>query len=165
MGEIEGDIPAFEKQDSDDALESEHVKKLIKLLPDGLADKMSALHEEFNAAKTPEAKLVHALDKLEAVMQHNHADLGTWIDFEYDLNLTNGQAQTAYHPFLSALRELVRQQTIKKNEETHNESPGAIKLELFWHFSFKPDVGSSQRHGLDSGTTSTSHGIIHSDLA
>ena len=49
-------------------------------------------------------------------MQHNQADLATWIDFEYNLNLTYGQRQTAYDPFLRALRELVRQQTITKLE-------------------------------------------------
>ncbi len=130
LGEIEGDIPAFEKQDADEVVESMQVKKLIQMLPDSLADKIMSLHAEFNAAKTPEAKLAQALDKLEAVMQHNQADLGTWIDLEYDLNLTYGQAQTAYHPFLTALRELVRQQTIKKMAssgknplKSHEESP------------------------------------------
>jgi hypothetical protein len=30
-------------------------------------------------------RIDNALDKLEAVMQHNQADLSTWIELEYDI--------------------------------------------------------------------------------
>ena len=42
------------------------------------------------ALETLEAKIYKALDKLEALIQHNEADLSTWIPLEYDLQITYG---------------------------------------------------------------------------
>ncbi|MBR2886712.1 MAG: HD domain-containing protein, partial [Bacteroidales bacterium] len=40
------------------------------------------------AQQTPEAKLFKALDKLEALIQHNESPIDTWSANEYDLNKT-----------------------------------------------------------------------------
>ena len=116
LGEIKGDIPAFEKQAKHHDLELHEMEKMVRTLPTGLDEKIFSLQKEFNACATLEARLANALDKLEAVIQHNDGPLSTWTDLEYTLNLTYGQEQTDYHPFLKTLRNLVRQKTIEKIE-------------------------------------------------
>ncbi|RJP52001.1 MAG: HD domain-containing protein [Anaerolineaceae bacterium] len=114
IGEINGDIPAFQKDENDDLNEILELKKVIEVLPHEIESKIISLQKEFNSCQTPEAKLANALDKLEAIIQHNEADISTWDDIEYDLNLTYGQAYTDYHPFLKILRGLIKQATINK---------------------------------------------------
>ena len=47
---------------------------------------MAALYAEMDALETDEARLYKALDKLEAVIQHNEAPISTWLPREYALN-------------------------------------------------------------------------------
>lgn len=116
FGEIDGDIPAFEKTEDHDSHEVSQLKQLTQKLSSKLGFKITSLHNEFNTCETSEAKLANALDKLEAVIQHNEADISTWDEIEYDLNLTYGNNHTDYHPYLKALRRLVKQTTIDKIE-------------------------------------------------
>jgi putative hydrolases of HD superfamily len=44
------------------------------------------LFYEFEAKETYEAKVANALDKLEVQLQHNHADISTWEEIEYDMS-------------------------------------------------------------------------------
>ena len=83
-------------------------------MPKEVAGDWSALYEEMNAQITPEAKLYKALDKLEAVIQHNEAPLSTWSANEYELNKTYGTDATAYSEWLTALRNEIRNDTIEK---------------------------------------------------
>lgn len=75
---------------------------------------MAALYREMNARETTEAKIYKALDNLEAVIQHNEADISTWLPLEYDLQMTYGVDKASFSPYLSALREMVRQDSIEK---------------------------------------------------
>jgi putative hydrolase of HD superfamily len=43
------------------------------------------LFYEFEHKETYEAKVAGALDKLEVQLQHNHADISTWEEIEYDM--------------------------------------------------------------------------------
>ena len=54
------------------------------------------------SARTPEAQLAKGLDKLETILQHTQG-LNP-ADFDYRFNLTYGQAYTAAHPILAAIR-------------------------------------------------------------
>lgn len=114
LGETGGDIPAFEKKEDDDSHEFTQLKKLTQILPLDLGTKIISLQKEFSTCETPEAKLANALDKLEALIQHNDSDIATWANLEYELNLTYGQDQTDYHPFLKILRQLVKRATFNK---------------------------------------------------
>lgn len=116
LGEIDGDIPAFEKPENHDSHEVSQLNKLTQNLSSNLGSKITSLHSEFNTCETPEAKLANALDKLEAVIQHNDADISTWDKIEYKLNLTYGNNHTDYHPYLKILRRLVKQTTKDKIE-------------------------------------------------
>ena len=50
---------------------------------------------------TTEARLYRAIDKLEAVIQHNESDLSTWLPLEYSLNQTYGQENVVFSPYLT----------------------------------------------------------------
>ena len=75
---------------------------------------MRDIFREVREKKTPEARLVNAMDKLEALIQHNEADLSTWLPLEYELQLTYGEKETRDIPWMAALRERVNQDSVKK---------------------------------------------------
>ena len=82
-----GDIPTFEK---------------------------TAAHEATEAQETQEARLVKALDKMEALIQHNESPIETWLPLEYQLNFIYGQAQTDGDPYLKGLRAAINAVTREK---------------------------------------------------
>ena len=57
---------------------------------------------------------MNAMDKLEALIQHNEADLSTWLPLEYDLQLTYGEKETRDIPWMAALRERVNRDSVEK---------------------------------------------------
>ena len=57
------------------------------------------------ALQTTEAKIYKALDKMEAIVQHNESAIATWEQQEYALNLTYGVEQSQFSPYMQALRE------------------------------------------------------------
>ncbi|MCF2642099.1 HD domain-containing protein [Roseburia hominis] len=61
-----------------------------------------------------EAKIYKALDKLEAVIQHNEADIATWIPLEYDLQLSYGTEQVAFSDYFIKLKEEINRCTRQK---------------------------------------------------
>ena len=66
--------------------------------------------------QTLEAKLFKALDGLEAVIQHNEADLSTWSDNEYEVNLTYAEDKCEFSSYLKNLRSVIKEETIKKTK-------------------------------------------------
>ena len=109
-----GDIPSFLKTDADTAKEDALLIQWVETLPQPYRAEMAALYAEMDALETPEAKLYKALDKLEAVIQHNEADISTWEPHEYDLNLTYADDIVAFSPYLRSLREAIRDDTKQK---------------------------------------------------
>ena len=83
-------------------------------LPKVCSEEMTALYDEMERRESVEAKIYKAIDNLEAVIQHNFSDLSTWIPREYELNKTYGDDKVAFSPYLTALREEVRQDTLRK---------------------------------------------------
>ena len=115
MGEaVTGDIPAFEKTGVDEKTEEEAQEEIARLLPRPRQEEMRDIFREVREKKTPEARLVNAMDKLEALIQHNEADLSTWLPLEYELQLTYGEKETRDIPWMAALRERVNQDSVKK---------------------------------------------------
>lgn len=115
LGEaITGDIPSFEKTDSDEAAEDSAVSGFVNQLPEYWKKQLGEMYSEMNELKTPEAKLYKALDKLEAVIQHNEADISTWLPLEYDLQLTYGTEECSFNEYINSLRDEVRSVSEKK---------------------------------------------------
>lgn len=115
LGEaITGDIPSFEKTDSDEAAEDSAVSGFVNQLPEYWKKQLGEMYSEMNELKTPEAKLYKALDKLEAVIQHNEADISTWLPLEYDLQLTYGTEECSFNEYINSLRDEVKSVSEKK---------------------------------------------------
>ena len=105
LGEaLHGDIPAPQQsaEAGKSAREREDLASVLEPLPDRLREEFGALWEEYEAARTPEARLAKGLDKLETILQHTQG-LNP-ADFDYRFNLTYGQAYTGSHPVLADLR-------------------------------------------------------------
>ena len=109
-----GDIPSVLKTDADTEKEDSLLERWVSGLPAPYSAEMSALYAEMNALQTPEAKLYKALDKLEAVIQHNEAPIATWLLREYDLNLTYANENVAFSPYLTELRAAIHRDTEEK---------------------------------------------------
>ena len=108
---ITGDIPTFVKTDADRAVEGREVEALIGGLPEPWPRYLGELFDEMEALESPEAKLYKALDRMEAIQSHNESDVETWLPLEYDLNLTYGEKEAAFSPYLAALRAEMRRDT------------------------------------------------------
>lgn len=109
-----GDIPAFDKTAQDESTEEALLYQWVASLSSPCREEMRALYDEMAALETQEAQIYKALDKLEAVISHNESDISTWEDHEYDLQLTYGEQNVAFSPYLTALRQAVRQESLDK---------------------------------------------------
>ncbi len=112
-----GDIPAFVKTDADRKTEEALLEQWVKSLPEELSADISALYKEMEAQETSEAKLYKALDKLEALIQHNESPLSTWSENEYELNKTYAFETVSFSKWLTDLREEILKDTIEKIEK------------------------------------------------
>lgn len=120
-----GDIPTFVKTDADRDVEDSLLGRWVQSLPSGVSDDMRALYAEMAEQKTLEAKLYKALDKLEAVIQHNESPIGTWSDNEYELNKTYAFDVVAFSAWLTDLRNQILADTLDK---IATETPNAVRL-------------------------------------
>ena len=122
LGEVFiGDIPAFEKSEAYSAAEDAAVNAWLERLPAPYNAELSALFAEMAAQETLEAKIYKALDKLEALIQHNEADIATWLPLEYELNFTYGSEETAFFSYMERLRAEINRdcaEKIRAAEET-----------------------------------------------
>lgn len=115
LGEIfTGDIPAFDKTAADEANEAHLLESWVNSLPEPLSCELIALFEEMSEQASLEARIFKALDGLEAVIQHNEADISTWEAHEYELNLVYAEDRCAFSPYIAELRRAVREETRKK---------------------------------------------------
>lgn len=111
-----GDIPTFKKTDADRAAEDALLRQWLASLPAEVGTRMNALYDEMNAQQTPEARVYKALDKLEAVIQHNESPISTWEEHEYELNKTYAFDTVAFSAWLKELREEILKDTLVKIE-------------------------------------------------
>ncbi len=118
---ITGDIPSFEKTEKDENIEEEAVFKALEILPEEQRKELIKLFEEMNDLNTKEAKLYKALDKMEAVIQHNEASLETWIPLEYELQFTYGEKETQEFSYTRELKAYANKMTEKKIKESEEK--------------------------------------------
>ena len=109
-----GDIPSFLKSGGDEERERSALETWVASLPAPYSVELKTLYAEMDALETDEARLYKALDKLEAVIQHNESDIATWLPREYELNLTYADESVAFSDYLKRLREEIRRETRDK---------------------------------------------------
>lgn len=112
-----GDIPVFAKTDADTAREDALLNDWVASLPQPIGADMAALYREMEEQQTPEARVYKALDGLEALIQHNESDISSWEPHEYGLQLTYCLDRVQFSPYLTALREEIRQDSLQKIED------------------------------------------------
>jgi len=111
---VTGDVPSFYKTEANENAEDAAIDSLLGMLPENYAREFGELFREMEEMQTDEAKLWKALDNMEAVISHNEAPLSTWIPLEHELNLTYGEDKAEFSPWTKALREALREDSIKK---------------------------------------------------
>ncbi|HET7773842.1 MAG TPA: HD domain-containing protein [Burkholderiaceae bacterium] len=112
LGEaISGDIPAVDQASHPGKREQEKrdLQQLTEALDEAQRDSILALWEEYDEARTPEARAVKALDKLETILQHNQGLNPP--DFDYAFNLQYGKRYTDAHPFFALVRAVIDEET------------------------------------------------------
>jgi putative hydrolases of HD superfamily len=114
---ITGDIPSFLKTKEHEATEENAVETLLSSLPEPQRGELTCLFAEMDALETQEARLYKALDKLEAVIQHNESDISTWLPLEYELQQKYALENAAEFPYLKELRALMLNDTLEKIEK------------------------------------------------
>ena len=116
-----GDIPTFLKKSSDEEGEEDILRNWINTFDDETRKEWLDLLDEMNTQKTLESRVYKSLDKLEALISHNESDIRTWLPLEYDLQLTYGQDQISFSPYLKGLRVLIDDWTRDKIEKEKPE--------------------------------------------
>ena len=109
-----GDIPVFRKTPADEEREEALLFAWVDALPGPLDAEMRALYADISARETLEARIYKALDGMEAVLQHNESDIRSWEPHEYELNLTYAADRTDFSPYLTRLRQAIREETEAK---------------------------------------------------
>ena len=112
-----GDIPTFDKTSADEFREETLLERWVQTLPEGTREEFAALYDEMNAMQTTEAKIYKALDRLEAVIQHNESDISTWLPLEYDLQLSYGAENVKFFPWFRELKAQIDDWTRRKIAE------------------------------------------------
>lgn len=121
-----GDIPAFEKTGEDEKKEEDVVNCFTESLPEPYRTEFEELFEEMNALESIEAKIYKALDKMEAVIQHNEADISTWLPLEYELQINYGEREVAFSPYMRELKTAANEETRRKIEEEGRNKKGEV---------------------------------------
>ena len=84
---------------------------LLEPLPSRLRSEIAELWDEYEAAKTPEAKIAKALDKLETIMQHTQGKNPP--AFDYSFNLAYGREHTGEQPLIAEIRAILDAETAR----------------------------------------------------
>ena len=122
-----GDIPTFRKTSADRETEDSLLEQWVKSLPAEVSADLSSLYREMEAQETMEARVYKAMDKLEAVIQHNESPLCTWSENEYELNKTYAFDTVAFSDWLTDLRKEILADTLAKLRTENPAKPEAFR--------------------------------------
>ena len=117
-----GDIPTFDKTEADTRREDALFDQWVQTLAEETRKEFSCLLVEMSCLVTLEAKIYKALDKMEAVIQHNESDIATWLPLEYDLQLRYGAENVKFSPYFQKLKGEIDAWTKQKIEGTKNRT-------------------------------------------
>jgi len=111
-----GDVPIFEisLREGKKQREREAMMEFRSILPANTGQWIYELWEEFELNKTNEAKIANALDKLEAQVQHNEANLASWLDWEKQRVFGGLDSATSINKPIMRLKKAVVNEAVKK---------------------------------------------------
>ena len=67
--------------------------------------------------QTVEAKIYKAIDKTEAVIQHNESPISSWLELEYELQKNYGKENCEFSEYMKNFRSQILDDTNKKIQE------------------------------------------------
>lgn len=108
------DIPAFDTMNNAELKKQKQlneikaIERIRDTLQGSLGEDVYNLWMEFEQKETFEAKVANALDKLEAQIQHNEADISTWLDVEHKMSFMMDK-HTDFHPALTLFKDLIEE--------------------------------------------------------
>lgn len=114
-----GDIPAFDTMDNHTAKEQKalneikSIERIRDTLGDFLGEEVYNLWFEFENKESYESKVANALDKLEAQIQHNEADISTWIDIEHKMSFMMDR-HVGFDQTLQILKDIIEEEAAVK---------------------------------------------------
>ena len=114
---VVGDIPSWEistRQKKKYKSEKKAFLAIVKDLPKKNAKEIISLWEEFEKKKTPEARFANSLDKIEAVMQHNLADIGTWEQGDFNHHPYYKDEYFNFDSFMREFKDIVDIESMEK---------------------------------------------------
>ena len=117
-----GDIPSFAKTAEDEKREEGEFDAWVASFPEPEKTQWQELLCEMNAMESLEAKIYKALDKLEAVIQHDESDISTWIPLEYELNLVYGNENVQFSDYLKELKAEIDKMTVEKLDNAEKDA-------------------------------------------
>lgn len=117
-----GDIPSFDKTETDSENEEKVLRQWVQTFPSPEREEWLALYDEMEAQQTQEAQIYKALDKLEAVIQHDESDISTWLPLEYELQLEYGRENVQFSSYLQRLKAEIDMITREKIMLHHSET-------------------------------------------
>jgi len=118
LGEaLAGDVPAVAQGGERDraARERRDLATLAAPAPGALRAELLRLYDDYAGARTPEARFVKALDKLETLVTHGQG--ANPADFDYAFNLDYGRDATDAVPLVAGLRRLADARTRARAEQ------------------------------------------------
>lgn len=96
--------------------EKRAILKIRDMLSTSIGQEVYELFYEFEEKQTYEAKVANAIDKLEVQLQHNHAELTTWEDIEYELSFVIAK-HVEFDETITLLKDLIEKQAADKMEQ------------------------------------------------
>jgi len=113
------DVPAFDTMNNakikkqKELNELKAIENIKNTLQGDLGLEVYNLWIEFENKQTFEAKVANALDKLEAQIQHNEADIDTWLDIEYKMSFLLDK-HTNFNQTLNLLKDIIEEEAESK---------------------------------------------------
>lgn len=120
---VTGDLPIFANdalKETKQIAEYKAMHAICYKMPEAIGDEIFDLWEEYEARESYESKVVSALDKLEAIIQHLEAHPKTWTEWEIEYNQTGAYDKCEFDSTLAALSRAV-QEKAKELIERHKD--------------------------------------------
>ena len=121
-----GDTYAYDEEGkkSQKSREEAAKERLFSILPEDQKSFFSDLFEEFEEAKTPEARFARAMDNLQPLLLNNSNDGGDWKEHGVSVDQVEGRqkrtreaSQTLYRLTEEILKENVKKGSLRGSEE------------------------------------------------
>jgi putative hydrolases of HD superfamily len=108
-----GDVPVFEVNAEIKKKEALAICEIRQMLNNSTGDEIYELWQEFEMGCTNEAKFAKALDKIEANLQHNEANLSSWTIADKE-QVFKIDAFCQVDPYLQEVNEKIKQDALLK---------------------------------------------------